>query len=156
MPSTESLPVSELSDSVRVTDLDFQRHMGNTAFTDLLANARYTFLTDHVRPAVGFDDVILALVHLDVNFTGQVHHAATVKTTTQVLAVGSTSLKLSQRMESDGRVVATSTSVLVLTDRASGKPTPWPDGIRRWADLIQPRAETDSHHAERSPDDKGK
>lgn len=36
------VPVTTVTTPVRVTDLDFQRHMGNTAFTDLFANARFT------------------------------------------------------------------------------------------------------------------
>lgn len=125
----DRFPTSTVTDVVRVTDLDFQRHMGNTAFTDLFANARFAYLNDVVRPAVGFDDAVIVLVHVEVDFKAQVRYPSTVHTTTQVTDVGRTSLRLSQTMTSSEKVVATSASVLVLTDRTTGATTPWPESI---------------------------
>ncbi len=118
-----------VEDTLRVSDLDFQRHMGNTAFTDILANARYTFMNEHVRPAVGFEPII-ALVRLEVDFKGQVHYPATITTETCLDRVGRSSLGLAQRMLVGTRLVASSRSVFVLTDRSSGEATPWPEEIR--------------------------
>ncbi|MER6109533.1 acyl-CoA thioesterase [Streptomyces hirsutus] len=115
-----------------MSDLDFQRHMGNTAFTALLANARYAFLTEQVRPAVGFEPII-ALVRLEVDFKGQVHYPATLTTETRLDRVGRSSLALAQRMLVGTRLVATSRAVFVLTDRSSGEATPWPEEIRALA-----------------------
>ncbi|MER6149906.1 acyl-CoA thioesterase [Streptomyces hirsutus] len=115
-----------------MSDLDFQRHMGNTAFTALLANARYAFLTEQVRPAVGFEPII-ALVRLEVDFKGQVHYPATLTTETRLDRVGRSSLALAQRMLVGTRLVATSQAVFVLTDRSSGEATPWPEEIRALA-----------------------
>lgn len=128
-------PKETVRDRIRVTDLDFQRHMGNTAFTDLFANARFTFLNTYVRPAVG-DEALLALVHLQVDFLRQVHHPATVETTTRPLKVGRTSLRLRQEMRSDGELVATSESVMVLADRDTGQSRPWPKEIAGWRELV--------------------
>ncbi|MEU2980685.1 thioesterase family protein [Streptomyces hirsutus] len=121
-----------VKDTLRVSDLDFQRHMGNTAFTEILANARYAFMNEQVRPAVGFEPVI-ALVRLEVDFKGQVHHPATITTETRLDRVGRSSLALAQRMLVGTRLVASSRSVFVLTDRSSGAATPWPQEIRALA-----------------------
>jgi acyl-CoA thioester hydrolase len=118
-----------VEDTLRVSDLDFQRHMGNTAFTEIFANARYAFMNEHVRPAVGFEPII-ALVRLEVDFKGQVHHPATITTETRLDRVGRSSLGLTQRMLVGTRLVASSRSVFVLTDRSSGEATPWPEEIR--------------------------
>lgn len=130
-----------VEDTLRVSDLDFQRHMGNTAFTALLANARYAFLTERVRPAVGFEPII-ALVRLEVDFEGQVHYPATVTTETRLERVGRSSLGLAQRMLVGTRLVASSRAVFVLTDRSSGRATPWPEEIRA---LAAPSALEASH-----------
>ncbi|UYP17919.1 acyl-CoA thioesterase [Rhodococcus sp. Z13] len=137
-PTTAGQPVPfthVVEDTLRVSDLDFQRHMGNTAFTQVFANARFAFLSDEVRPIVGFD-VILALVKLDVEFKGQVHYPAVLRTGTRLEKVGRTSMTLLQEMSVDGRVVATSRSVFVHTDRASGKSIPWPDAVHELASPV--------------------
>lgn len=128
-----------VEDTLRVSDLDFQRHMGNTAFTDILANARYAFLTERVRPVVGFDPII-ALVRLEVDFKGQVHHPATLTTESRLDRVGRSSLGLTQRMRVGTRLVASSRAVFVLTDRSSGRSTPWPEEIRALATASEPEA----------------
>ncbi|MBH0122199.1 thioesterase family protein [Rhodococcus sp. HM1] len=133
-PSTV-LAASEhvVEDILRVSDLDFQRHMGNTAFTQVFANARFAFLSDCVRPTVGFD-VILALVKLEVEFTGQVHYPATIRTRTRIEKIGRTSMTLLQTMSVGEKDVASSRSVFVLTDRDSGRSMAWPDEVRALLD----------------------
>lgn len=131
------IPVTTVTTPVRVTDLDFQRHMGNTAFTDLFANARFTYLHDQVWPELDFEQHVIALVRLEVDFAGQVHHPAVVETTTQVTRVGRSSLGLGQEMRSDGKVVARSNAVLVLTERGTGSSTPWPPAVARWAAQLE-------------------
>jgi acyl-CoA thioester hydrolase len=130
--SSIELPEETVQDRIRVTDLDFQRHMGNTAFTDLFANARFTFLNNHVRPAVGQDEAFFVLVRLEVDFIRQVHHPATVETTTRPVKVGRSSLRLRQQMRSDGELVATAESVMVLAERDTGQSKPWPEEIAQW------------------------
>lgn len=122
----DGVPVITVTTPIRVTDLDFQRHMGNTAFTDLFADARFAFLTDQIWPELDEQAHVIALVHLEVDFLDQVHHPATVQTTTRISKVGRTSLALAQEMSSGERIVARASSVLVLTERSTGSAIRWP------------------------------
>lgn len=110
---------------IRVTDLDFQKHVGNTAFYEIFADARFKYLTDVIRPIVG-PDALIALVHVEVDFTAQVHFPATLRTETAVAKVGRSSIGLTQEMFDGDRLAAKSSAVLVLTDRESGKSVAWP------------------------------
>ncbi|QGU05877.1 acyl-CoA thioesterase [Corynebacterium comes] len=118
------------STEIRVTDLDFQKHVGNTAFYEIFADARFKYLSDVIRPIVG-EDALIALVRVEVDFTRQVHFPAILDTVTRVARVGRSSIGLSQEMFNGEHLSAKSSAVLVLTDRETGKSIPWPDDVAR-------------------------
>ncbi|MGP6174353.1 acyl-CoA thioesterase [Corynebacterium sp. A21] len=117
-----------ISTDIRVTDLDFQKHVGNTAFYEIFADARFKYLSDVIRPIVG-QDALIALVHVEVDFTRQVHFPAALDTVTRVTKVGRTSIGLTQEMFNGEHLSAKSSAVLVLTDRESGTAIPWPEDV---------------------------
>lgn len=121
---------STTSTEIRVTDLDFQKHVGNTAFYEIFADARFKYISDVIRPIVG-DDALIALVRVEVDFTRQVHFPATLDTVTKVAKVGRTSISLTQEMFNGEHLSAKASSVLVLTDRETGKSKPWPEDVAR-------------------------
>jgi acyl-CoA thioester hydrolase len=121
---------STTSTEIRVTDLDFQKHVGNTAFYEIFADARFKYISDVIRPIVG-EEALIALVRVEVDFTRQVHFPATLDTVTKVAKVGRTSISLTQEMFNDGHLSAKASSVLVLTDRETGKSKPWPEDVAR-------------------------
>ena len=86
----------------------------------------------------GFSFVIARLA---IDFRAELHWPGMVDIGTAVSALGRTSVRLSQALFQNGALAAESDSVLVLTDVATRRPAPLPDGSRaRLAAFLRPIA----------------
>ncbi|MGO4574199.1 acyl-CoA thioesterase [Microvirga sp. 2TAF3] len=117
-------------DRIRISDLDFQKHVNNATFTALFANARFDFLSKVVRPLIGADDQ-LVIARLEVDFKGSLAYGEPVKTGTAIARVGTRSLNLAQVMKQSDRQVALAKAVFVLVDGTTRQSAAWPEAVRR-------------------------
>jgi len=111
---------------LRLSDLDFQKHVNNAATTSLFANARFDYLGDVVRPHLT-PDAKLVIARLEVDFTGEIVYGAPVHTGTRILGFGRTSMRLEQALFQNGRCAARAVSVFV--HKAAGAAAPWPQAV---------------------------
>jgi len=114
---------------LRMTDLDFQKHVNNAALTTLLAGARFDFLAEFVRPIIPEKDILM-IATMQVDFLTELKYGMPVFTGTRVEALGRTSLRLGQAMYQGEACAATSTCVFVHVDPHTQQPSPWPDAVR--------------------------
>ena len=115
-------------DRLRLTDLDFQQHVNNAAQTALLANARFDFLGEVVRPALPPGDK-LVIASLDVNFVREMLYGDVVYTGTRILSIGRTSMRIEQAIYQDGKCAVRAVSVFVHLSAASNTAAPWPEAV---------------------------
>ncbi len=113
---------------LRMTDLDFQKHVNNAALTSLFANARFDFLQECVRPTLPDADK-LVIAKLEVSFLRELNYGTPVFTGTRVLSVGRTSMRLEHGMYQDGVCASRAVCVFVHVDGVTNKPAPWPQAV---------------------------
>lgn len=123
-------------DRLRLTDLDFQQHVNNAAQTALLANARFDFLGEVVRPALPPGDK-LVIASLEVSFLREMLYGDKVYTGTRILSLGRTSMRLEQAIFQDGRCALRAVCVFVHVSAQEKAPAPWPTSV-----LALPQAES--------------
>lgn len=124
---------------LRLSDLDFQKHVNNAAVTSLLANARFDFLAELVRPRLP-DDAKLVIASLQVDFLREMLYGQPVFTGTRVLTVGRTSLRMEQAIY-QGELCATHAScVFVHVDGRTSSASPWPQAVQALAARETPAA----------------
>ncbi len=111
---------------LRLSDLDFQKHVNNAAITSLFANARFDYLSDIVRPHLT-PDAKLVIARLEVDFASEVLYGAPVQTGTRILGFGRTSMRLEQALFQNDRCAARAVSVFV--HKAAGAAAPWPQAV---------------------------
>ena len=133
-PARASLPaLSDFQhvrdDRLRLTDLDFQQHVNNAAQTALLANARFDFLGEVVRPALPPGDK-LVIASLEVSFVREMLYGDAVFTGTRILSIGRTSLRLEQAIYQAGQCALRAVSVFVHVSAADKAAAPWPAAVR--------------------------
>lgn len=116
-------------DRLRLSDLDFQQHVNNAALTHLLANARFEFLGEQVRPKLAARSK-LVIASLEVTFLREVVYGHPVFTGTRVLDLGRSSMRLEQALYQEGRCALQAVCVFVHVGEASASSTPWPDPVR--------------------------
>lgn len=119
-------------DRLRLTDLDFQKHVNNATITSLLAAARYDFLADAVRAHLPEGDK-LVIASLEVNFLREMHYGTPVFTGTRVLSVGRTSLRMQQATYQGGTCAALGTCIFVRVEGRTGAAGAWPEAVRALA-----------------------
>ena len=77
------------------------------------------------------------LVHLDVDFVGELHHPGTVHAGCRVIEVRRSSVVFGQALFDGERVVATLRAVTVNVDRALRKASAFPEDARaRFMDML--------------------
>lgn len=120
------------TDRLRLTDLDYQRHVNNAAQTGLLANARFDFFGEWVRPHLAAGDK-LVIASLEVRFVREMPYSDEVLTGTRILSVGRSSMQLEQAIYQNGHCALRALSVFVRVSGADNSSAPWPDVVRALA-----------------------
>lgn len=115
---------------VRISDLDFQMHVNNSVYSAYLGNARYNFLSDHVRPHLDLEAAMMVVARAEIDFCAPVFHGEKVRLGTRLMGVGRTSLRLEQVVVQGGKRCACAETVMVHVDRKSEHSTPWPEAVR--------------------------
>lgn len=117
-------------DTIRLSDLDFQKHVNNAVITTLLADARFEFMHSNVRKVL-VPEAKVFVVRLEVDFTAELHFGAPVWIGSRVVGVGRTSMRVEQAIFQQERCAAHALSVFVHIGE-EGKPAPWPEAVRQF------------------------
>ena len=125
------------ADRVRYGDTDRQGHVNNAVFATFLETGRVNMLfdPDGPMPPPGTSFVIARLV---IEFRAEAHWPNEIDIGTTVTRLGRSSLTLSQGLFTRAECFATSESVIVLTDDATRRSCPFPDGTRRLLEPFMP------------------
>lgn len=119
-------------DRLRLTDLDFQKHVNNAAQTALLANARFDFLGEVVRPQLPAGDK-LVIASLQARFVREMFYdpqSPQVYTGTRIQTIGNTSMVLEQAVFQNGQCALHATCVFVHLGAATQAAAPWPAAVQ--------------------------
>lgn len=134
MATDDRKPVFRMPIELRWRDLDAFNHVNNSNFMTYLEEARIRWfeslgeewLTDRIAP-------LLAAVQM--NYRVPIPYPARVAVELFIDRVGTTSVTIGHRIGSeDGSVLhADGHVVMVWVERATGRPTPLPDAVRKVA-----------------------
>ena len=111
---------------VRFNDTDAQGHLNNTSMALYVEQARVDFFAALEQPTR-----TLILANLSLDFRKQVHFGDVVHVETTVMRVGNTSVSLKQDVFANGERATETTSVIVIFDYASARPTPVAADLRQ-------------------------
>ena len=111
------------TDTLRLSDLDYQGHVNNAFQAVLFPNGRYHFIQRHVRPK-GARDMPLALVRITIEYLREMHHPGEVECGTLIRRVGRSSITFGQALFKDGKCAAVAEAVMVLLDPKTRRPKP--------------------------------
>ncbi|TWG88241.1 acyl-CoA thioester hydrolase [Luteimonas sp. J16] len=119
---------------LRWRDLDALNHVNNSNFMTYLEEARIRWFQSLGEPWMT-DAVMPLLAAVQMNYRVPIPYPARVVVELSGDRVGNSSVTLGHRIASeDGTVLyADGHVVMVWIDRASGRPTPLPDAVRRLA-----------------------
>ncbi len=119
---------------LRWRDLDAFQHVNNSTFMTYLEEARIRWFESLGEPWMSetFAPLVAAV---QMNYRLPIPYPARVVVELFADRVGSTSVTVGHRIASDDGTVlyADGHVVMVWIDRASGRPTPLPEGVRRIA-----------------------
>jgi acyl-CoA thioester hydrolase len=121
-PRLEDFPY-RLSDNVRFGDLDPNQHVNNAVYATYFETGRVTLMKD---PHYGLTPPGLAwiMVRLDIHFRAELRWPGQIELGLGVVKLGRTSVTFEQVVFSEGKCVASATSVGVMLDEISRRPTP--------------------------------
>lgn len=118
--------------SVRITDMNYGRHLGHDALVSLLHEARTEALASRGLREWDLGGYPSVVADLAIQYQGEAAWPDMLIVETAIPPVDGKSLCAYQRVvrEHDQRPVATARLNLVLLDPASGKPVPVPAGVQ--------------------------
>ncbi|WP_448044681.1 acyl-CoA thioesterase [Bradyrhizobium liaoningense] len=121
-PRLEDYPF-RLSDNVRFGDLDPNQHVNNAVYATYFETGRVTLMK---LPEYGLTPPGLAwiMVRLDMHFRAELHWPNALELGLGVVKLGRTSVTFEQVVFSNGKCIASATSVGVLLDEATRRPAP--------------------------------
>lgn len=119
--------------SIRLGDIDANRHVNNSVYTDYAQDARVTYFRDLWDESRDEADVVLA--SLEIDFLAPVAFGETVFVDVRVTDVGESSWTVEYRIRAlddadEERVAARGSSVQVAWDRESESSRPLPETWR--------------------------
>lgn len=118
-------------DMLRYGDTDRQGHVNNAVFATFCESGRVMFLFDEKLSLAG-PDAKFAVVRLEIDFRAELFYPGRVDIGTRVLGIGRTSFRLGQAVFNGDTCAATSETVLVQMDGATGKARPLTPQLRAW------------------------
>jgi acyl-CoA thioester hydrolase len=133
-PATHGALLHRMPVELRWRDLDAFNHVNNSTFMTYLEEARIRWFDSIGEPWVT-DETAPLLAAVQMNYRLPIPYPASIVVELTGDRVGSSSVTLGHRIVSaDGAVLhADGHVVIVWIDRASGRPTPLPDAVRRIA-----------------------
>ena len=120
---------------VRITDLNYGRHLGNDSMLGLIHEARVRFLAHHGLTEADVDGKPLVLADAVIAYRAEAFAGERLRFEVAVGEVGRVGCDLVYRVTrpADGRLVAEAKTGLVFLDPTSRRPTALPQSIARLA-----------------------
>jgi acyl-CoA thioester hydrolase len=114
------------SDSIRFGDLDSQGHVNNSVIATYFESGRVAITREQgfMVPDAGF-----SLARLTIDFLRELNWPGRVEIGTRVKRLGRTSLVFDQAVFLGETCVAVAEATMVLVDRATRRPRPFPDDV---------------------------
>ncbi len=116
-------------ESLRIADLDQNRHVNNLALLALLENARNRFIEERT-PLVRNEQRTYMLVHLESDFIGELNYPGTPDAGCRVVEVRRSAVVFGQGLFDGERPIVTARAVTVNVDRTLRKAAPFDDEER--------------------------
>ena len=123
-------------DTLRLSDLDHQKHVNNAVHPELLTNGRYALIHGRLQEFIGPGDAF-ALVKTTIEYMAEMHFPGEVETGTLVRHVGNTSITFGQAIFYKDKCAAVADAVMVMLDKKTRKPKPVPDALRAALEQIR-------------------
>ena len=114
---------------VRFADVDAQLHVNNVVFCTFLESGRVHVFVQLLRNAAP-EGAMWVVARLELDYRAELNWPNDVDVGTLVTSMGRSSVVLGQGIFVGSKCAATSTSVVVLIDKATRKSTPMPDSTR--------------------------
>jgi acyl-CoA thioester hydrolase len=123
-PRPEEFPHRTI-ETIRFGDLDRQGHVNNAVFSTHFESGRVIIL---YMPEYGLivPGASFVLARIAIDFLGEMHWPGNVEIGTAITRLGNSSITLYQALFVRGDCVATAENTLVLIDKATRKPMPFP------------------------------
>ncbi len=117
---------------IRFRDLDVFGHVNNGVILSYVETARIRYLVeiDIRSPQAGWNDIAFILAHINCDFRQPIFYGQRIEVGSRIVDVGRTSLRLTHRVEADGKLAAEGDGILVHYDYASQRSTPIPAEMR--------------------------
>ena len=126
IPAPDAFPFRR-DDQLRITDVDFQRHVNNTVFGEFFASARYDLLTSAVRPSLEAD-AKLVVAGTQITYLAEMVYGSPVETLSRLRSLGRSSMQIEQIILQNGKISAHAITTMVHRGREGS--LPWPDAVR--------------------------
>lgn len=126
--------------SVRMGDIDANRHVNNTVYSGYLQEARATYFRELWGDDWSESSVVIATVNID--FLAPIELDDEVYVDVRISDVGTSSWTVEYRIRADDHVAARGSSVQVAWDRENATSRPLPDAWQEKleAELVAPEA----------------
>lgn len=125
---TDFIYESELK--VRFRDLDPLGHVNNAVYASYCEQARIEFL----REVFEMEEMNIVLANIEIDYRRPIEGLGELTVGLDVTEVGNSSFEMSYELRFDGEVVATASTVLVVIDPETRKPTRVPD---EWRETVE-------------------
>lgn len=117
------------SEKIRFSDTDMIGHVNNVAFAALLESGRTAFGHAHLFPHMPAGDLVV-MARVEIDYRRELHWPAMVDIGTRIVAIGRSSYTMGQGIFREDTCFTTGRTTLVMIDRASRRPAPFPDAFR--------------------------
>lgn len=136
------------TEKVRFQDINRFDHVSNVAIAAYAESGRVEFLGTIAAATLEAGDAPYWVVgQLNIRFLAETRFPGSVRIGTRVVRIGNSSVTLGQGMFHDERCVATTESVVVLVDPATGRGTPLPAAVAGALEASRPRGQHENGDA---------
>ena len=114
-------------DRLRVTDIDFQKHVNNAIYGQFFGSARFDFLNDEVRPLLP-EGAKLVVANTTIAYLAEMTYGTgRIRTMSRVKSLGRSSMQFEQIIVQDNKICTH--AITTMVHRGPEGSTPWPGAI---------------------------
>jgi acyl-CoA thioester hydrolase len=115
---------------LRFADIDSYGHVSNRAFAEIFEGGRIDFIGRRIEPWIS-DRMFVVIARLTIDFWNEFTFPGGARTGTWISNVGRTSATIDQVLLGDKGIVGAATGICVLVEKATRRPSPFPDELRQ-------------------------
>jgi len=123
-------------DRLRVTDIDFQKHVNNAIYGQFFGSARFDFLNEEVRPLLE-EGAKLVVASTSISYLAEmVYDASRIRTMSRIKSLGRSSMQFEQIIVQNSKICTH--AITTMVHRGPEGSTPWPEAIVQKFPRIMP------------------